>query len=376
MIAIVGAGPAGLALAYWLQRRNLPYRIFERAEIGHAWNNHYDRLHLHTLKQVSALPGLAMPANYPDFPSGKQFRAYLDQYARHFRLQIDTGVNIVAARATPEGWVIRSNRGIDHARILVAASGIWSKPYLPPLPGLDAFAGSVIHSAAYRNADPYPGQRVLVVGVGNSGSEIAVDLSIRGVETGIAVRSGAAFVPYPTSAVQMELLAWLFRTLPRQAGEWLLRRVRRDFSHVGLALPPGMLIDAYPVVGYQLPQALAASRIRRYAAVVQVQGKEVHFADGQVQPFDAIILATGYRPALDFVATELDFDAQGQPRLDSAGRSLRQERLYCIGYDYPTTEGWLQAIGRSTHRAAAAIAADYAALPPVQPAQRALAQSQ
>ncbi len=359
MIIVAGGGPAGLALAYYLQRNQVPYRVLERADIGHAWNNHYDRLHLHTLKQVSALPGLAMPADYPQFPSARQFQAYLTEYARHFDLPVETGVEVLSARHNGAGWLIHTGRGLVRAQGLAATTGIWSRPHRPQFPGMETFPGTIMHASLYRNAANFQGRRVLVVGVGNSGSEIAVDLSEQGVETAIAIRSGAVFGPYPQSAALMDGLAWLFRTLPRPAGERLLRRARRDFSHLGLAPPPGMLIDAYPVVGYALPQALAAGRLRRYPALAQIVGEQVYFAGGQVRAFDAIIMATGYRPALDFVAGELDFDAQGHPRLDAAGRSLRQPRLYCVGYTYPTTAGWLQSLGRVARRAAAAIAADY-----------------
>jgi cation diffusion facilitator CzcD-associated flavoprotein CzcO len=373
LIIIVGGGPAGLALAYYLQQNHVPYRVLERAEIGHAWNNHYDRLHLHTLKQVSALPGLAMPADYPPFPSARQFQAYLAGYARHFDLQVETGVEVLSARHNHTGWLIHTNRGVEQARFLVAATGIWSRPYLPLLPGQEMFPGSIIHASDYRNAATYRGRRVLVVGAGNSGSEIAVDLSEHGVETAIAIRSGLVFVPYPRSAAVMDGLAWLFRTLPRPAGDQLLRRARRDFSHLGVALPDGKLIDAYPVVGYALPRALAAGRVQRFSELVQLLGDQAVFVDGRQHIVDDIILATGYRPALDFVTGELDFAAQGHPRLDAAGRSLRQPRLYCVGYDYPATEGWLQALGRVTRRAAAMIAADYRragrALPAATPLQ-------
>lgn len=350
MIIIVGAGPAGLAMAAELTRRGLPCRVIERGQAGESWYHHYDRLRLHTLKQVSALPGLSMPSDYPDFPSRAQFLAYLRQYARHFALPIAEGVDLRRADVEAGRWVLRTSSGILEASALVMATGIWSAPVRPRLPGDERFAGPILHSRDYRNPQPFRGQRVLVVGAGNSGAEIAVDLAEHGIETGIAVRSGVAFVPRPRSAAAMRLAAWGLRTLPAPLAARLLRR--RDFRHLGLPLPPGSPLDHYPVVGYELPQAVVAGRITVYPELERLEAGVAHFRDGRSAPFDAIILATGYRPALDPVAHLLDYDTGGRPLLDRYWRLWTNPRLVCIGYTYPTTEGWLQALGRVVRTAA------------------------
>lgn len=348
-IVVVGAGPAGLAVAYNLARRGLASRVLERGRVGEAWRHHYDRLSLHTLKQVSALPGRPMPAAYPRFPSRAQFLAYLEEYARHFELPVDEGVELRRAEFDSRRWWLDTSRGALEAAILVMATGIWSAPVRPPIPGEERFGGPIIHSRDYRNPQPFQGRRVLVVGAGNSGSEIAVDLAEHGVETAISVRSGVAFVPEPRSAVAMRLAASLLRTLPRPLAERLLRR--RDFHHLGLPLPPGSPLDHFPVVGYELPEAVAARRVTVYPALEALEQAAAHFADGRVASFDAMILATGYRPALDPVAHALTFDGEGRPLLDRFGRAAAHPRLVCVGYTYPTTEGWLQAIGREAERA-------------------------
>jgi len=185
VIIVIGAGPAGLAMAYGLQRRGLAYRVLERERVGAAWTHHYDRLHLHTLKGVSGLPGLPMPAHYK----------------------------------------------------------------------------------------------------------------------------------------------------------------------LGLPLPPGSPLDHFPVVGYELPQAVAAGRVATYGALVRLSPGMAHFADGCAAPCDAVILATGFRPALDVVAHTLELNVRGRPRLDRRWRAVGNPQLVCVGYSYPTTGGWLQAIGRVAHEA-------------------------
>jgi cation diffusion facilitator CzcD-associated flavoprotein CzcO len=354
-IIVVGAGPAGLAVAYELARRGLQYRLLERGQVGEAWRHHYDRLHLHTLKQVSALPGRPMPAAYPRFPSRAQFLAYLEQYARHFELRVDEGVELRRAAFDGRSWRLDTSREELEASILVMATGIWSAPVRPVIPGEERFGGPIIHSRDYRNPQPFHGQRVLVVGAGNSGSEIAVDLAEHGVETAITVRNGVAFVPEPHSAMAVRLAAWLLRTLPRPLAGRLLRR--RDYRHIGLPLPPSSPIDHFPVVGYELPETVVAKRLTVYPALEGLERGAAHFADGRTASFDALILATGYRPALDPVAHALTFDSEGRPLLDRYGRAATNPRLLCVGYTYPTTEGWLQAIDRVAKRAVKGIVA-------------------
>lgn len=355
MIIIVGAGPAGLATAYYLQQRGLPYRVLERGTVGYAWQNHYDRLHLHTLKQVSALPGLPMPRSYPPFPSGAQVQRYLDLYARHFALRIERGVTVQQARLGNGRWQIATNQGMLCGDTLGVATGIWSTPVCPTLGGEAAFGGLILHSSVYRNAAPFRGQRVLVVGAGNSGAEIAVDLSEHGVTASIAIRSGVTFVVKPRSALAMRSAAWLLRKLPRVLGERLLQAARRDYSAI-ISQTPGSPLDAFPVVDYALPEAVNAGRVAVYGGIERFVAGGARFNDGQTAPFDAVIMATGYRPSVDFLNGQLALDIHGQPLVNRHWQAINNPQLFCVGFWYPTTEGWLQAIGRVAREAVDGIA--------------------
>lgn len=359
MIIVIGAGPAGLATAYYLQQYNLPYKVLEKHTVGYAWQNHYDKLHLHTLKQVSALPGWPMPDDYPAFPSAAQHLAYLQTYSRHFKLNIQEQTEVIDATYN-QGWQLKTNQGLEYANALVIATGIWSTPYRPEFEGEAQFSGEILHARDYRNPQPFQGQRVLVVGAGNTGTEIAVDLSMHGVEASIAIRTGVDFVPYPTSMPIVQAAAWFFRNVPRPVGEWMLSKLRKDFSHLGLQSAPGAHIDAYPVVGYELPEAVEAGQVKLYnQAIDSFTTEGVRFGDGQEAPFDAVILATGYRPTLSFVNGDLELSAEGKPVLDRHWRSTRNPHLYCVGFDYPATEGWLQAIGRVTKQAVNSLRGDF-----------------
>lgn len=345
MIIIIGAGPAGLATAYHLQQRGLPYCVLEKETAGATWSKHYDSLSLHTFKEVSALPGLPMPASYPPFPTGQQVHHYLQAYAHHFALNVEDGVEVYHADYGPAGWRLTTSAGERCGTTLIIATGIWQTPVYPDLPGQPTFTGHLSHAATYRNPAPFASQRVLVVGAGNSGSEIAVELNRAKVKTSVAVRGGVPFVPYPHSPLAMRLIGWFFRHIPEAVGEYILRQVRRDFSHLGLPNPTSH-IKTYPVVGFDLPEAIAAGEVTCYPALTAFTPNQACFADGRVAPFEAVIFATGYRPTIQCVAHELEIKPNGWPRLHN-GQSTRNPHLYCIGFTYPTTEGWLQAIGRA-----------------------------
>lgn len=358
MIAIIGAGAAGLAVARELQVRGINPTLFEADTIGHVWGRHYDRMHLHTMKQVSGLPGMDMPPAFPDFPSGEQVTDYLRTYRDRFHLDVRTGVSVHGAQWDGSSWRLDTTDGPVSADIVVAATGIWSSPWRPEIDGLASFAGQVIHSSEYQNRNSIEGDQVLVIGVGNSGSEIAVELATAGLDVAVSVRSGALFVPRPTSVSISRASAYLLRTLPPQFANVALRAVRRDHADIGLPLPPTCPIDTYPVVGFDLPNAVRAGHVIVVPEVASVQADRVVFVDRNERVVDSIVLATGFRPALSWLHSDLlDLRADGTPVLDASNRSLRNQHLYCVGFDYPNTEGWLQAIGRVAVATADAIAA-------------------
>ena len=353
MILIVGAGPAGLATAYYLQQRGLPFRILEQEAAGATWRHHYDHLHLHSLKEVSALPGLPMPEDYPPFPSGEEVAEYLAAYAAHFDFPVERGVRVTDARYE-DGWQLATTKGRFEGDVLVAATGIWSTPHRPHFLGEERFAGRILHSRDYKRPDPFTGQRVLVVGVGNSGSEVAVGLSRQGVKTDIAVRSGVRMVPYPSSEKGTRAISWLLRHLPEGVANRLLNLFQRDFSELGLPLPERPVIDVYPVVGFGLADEVKAGRIGVKPGLSHFSDEGVHFEGGQTESYDTVILATGYRPSLGFLEG-VDTDEKGLPKLEGT-RSAQNPNLFCVGYHYPTNEAWFQALPRVAKTAAAEIA--------------------
>src|SRR4051794_31111103 len=148
-VVIVGAGPAGLAVAACLRQTGVPFLLLEQSDrVGAAWHRHYDRLHLHTHKRWSALPYAPFPPKYPAYPSRQQFVDYLEAYTRRFQLEPRLGERVAAARFVEDWWQITTDRAAYRARQLVIATGQAGTPKLPYWPGQEDFTGRILHSSA------------------------------------------------------------------------------------------------------------------------------------------------------------------------------------------------------------------------------------
>ena len=204
---IVGAGPAGLAVAGRLRQAGLEFAVIEKSDrVGDAWHRHYDRLHLHTVKQLSHLPGLDFPEHYPRYVPRKELADYYTRYADVFSIEPMFGEEAEEILPAGDRWLTRTQHGLeissDH---VVVATGLNRVPQTPNDEGKDGFAGRWIHARDYREPGPFAGQGVLVVGMGNTGAEIALDLSEAGVDSTISVR-GPRGIPWIISSATSTIL--------------------------------------------------------------------------------------------------------------------------------------------------------------------------
>jgi indole-3-pyruvate monooxygenase len=362
---IVGAGPAGLASAACLKRRGIDVLVLEAGpSLAHSWRHHYDRLHLHTVKQQSHMPGLPFARELPRYPSRADVVAYLEAYAAQFAIAPRTGEAVLRVRADRGGFIVESAHATYQARAVVMAAGLNRMPNPERLPEQDRFRGAVIHSRDYRNADRFAGQRVLVVGAGNTGAEIALDLAEHGARPTLALRSPVNIVPRDFLGMPTQLTAIRSRRLPIKLRDAIGRLVSRlafgDLARHGLprsAFGPLTSIEQrrrVPIIDVGTVAAIKRGDIAVKPAVARFTESGAVFADDSVADFDAVVLATGYRPALgEILDVSGVLDDQGYPHDWRAGGAC--PNLFFVGYTQPAT-GLLRQIGIDAEAAAAAIA--------------------
>ena len=341
---VIGGGPAGLATSQQLAARRIPHRVLERGDVvGYTWANLYDSLRLHTGKHLSSLPGLGFPPSAPMFVPRALFWEYLRDYAQRFGLPVETGCQVSGAEYGDGRWLVRADGREFEAGALVIASGIVANPRRPHFAGMDRFAGRLLHSVEYRRPDAFVGRRVLVVGVGNSGAEIGSEIARAGGTVTLAVRSGANVVPLTLLGLPIQYISFWVRKLPRRLQDVLVGGVAKltDLRRGPPVLPrPGYSpLDAIPVIGFHLVDAIKAGLVRLRGGVTGFTEDGARFADGAFAPFDDVILATGFAPALDFLGDAVRRDAKGFALRDDRVTSADQPHLFFVGHNYDATGG-------------------------------------
>jgi putative flavoprotein involved in K+ transport len=278
-VLVVGAGPAGLAVAASLGRRGVEALVVDRGSaVGDSWRARYDRLHLHTPRVQSGLPGLPIPKRFGRWVARDDMVRYLGDYAAHHRIEPRFGTTVRRLDRDGDGWRVTTGDGDLHARHVVFASGFNCDPVLPPWPGADSFPGDLMHASAYANPEPFRGKDVLVVGAGNTGAEIAADLAEGGAASvRLAVRTPPNVIPRQLGPVPITLLgisldytpAWLADPLNRV----LQRRFVGDLTSYGLpAAPQGVVAQqratgVTPTIDVGLVAQLKAGRVTPVAAL-------------------------------------------------------------------------------------------------------------
>jgi putative flavoprotein involved in K+ transport len=343
---VIGAGPGGLSAAAVLKRRGYQPVVFERGAIGEFWRGQYDRLHLHTIRWLSNLPGLHFPRREGKWVSRDGVVAHLERYAAHYHLDVRTGVEVRRIDRSPDGWRIDASAGRFDAWAAVVATGYNRVPIEPTWPGCDQFPGGIALGARYKNAAPYRGRDVLVVGIGNTGGEIAVDL----VEGG----AGKVWISYRTppnlttrdGPIPPPLLGIVLRFFGASAefGDRLMGRLQRmgglnDLSEYGLPPAPRGVVtqmlrdDVIPIIDVGMIPLVKQRRITPVPAVERIEGKEIVLADGTRLAPDAVIACVGYRRGLEQLVGHLGIlNERGKPIVFGGDAIANAPRLYFVGF--------------------------------------------
>jgi indole-3-pyruvate monooxygenase len=363
---VVGAGPAGLASAACLTRRGIQVTVLEAgASTGNSWRNHYDRLHLHTVKQHSSLPGLPFPDDVGRYPSRAQVVDYLERYAAHFGIAPRSGERALRVRSADGVIAVDSDRGQHVAATVVVATGRNRVPNPDRMPEQERFRGTIVHSAHYKTGGAFRGRRALVVGAGNSGAEIALDLLESGATPTLAVRTPVNVVPLQFLGMPMQVTSIRLRKLPTKMADAIGRSASRlsfgNLSRYGLprpALGPLSSIKLrgrIPLIDVGTIAAIKQGAIAVKPGVQHMTEAGAVFADGSEAPFDVVVLATGFRPALaDIVEIPDALNDQGGPRDWKGGGAC--PGLYFVGFRDVST-GLLREIGIEAEAVAADVAA-------------------
>lgn len=383
---MIGASAAGLATATALRGRGRAFEILEAEDVVAAsWRRHYDRLHLHTPKVFSTLPGLAMPKSWPRYPARDQVVEYVELYQDRFDLRPHFGETVHRLARVDGTWEATTGNGVWRADNVVVATGRARVPVRPTWPGTDQYRGDLIHSSEFRNGDRWKGRPVLVVGFGNSACEQALDLVESGAKVHLAVRSAVNVLPRDFFGVLPVLaLGIVMRPLPTRVADalaWpLVRLTVGDVRKAGLKrLPYGPNTQiardhCVPLLDVGTMKQIKRGRITVHGDLARFTEDGVVFADGLQVALDAVILATGYRAAIgDFLAGwESVCDSSGTPtvsvaptahaglyfcgmRVSPAGmlREIRLEATRISAHiDQPQTQGHTLAVSRRSRHAA------------------------
>ncbi|GAA2071564.1 flavin-containing monooxygenase [Actinomadura alba] len=365
-VAVIGAGPAGLATAAALRARGVPSMVLEReTELAASWRGHYDRLHLHTVRWLSHLPGYRIPRQEGPWVSRDGVIRYLERYAAHHELEVRTGVRVDRVERDDRGWTLRSPTGDVRATAVVVATGYNHSPLQPNWPGREHFTGQLLHARDYRNGGPYRGRDVLVVGAGNTGAEIAVDLAEHGASrVRLAFRTPPYILRRSQFGIPTQLTAVLLRHVPAVVADRLAEPVRKmsvpRLHHKGLPDPgPGVYSRAargeIPVLDVGVVDAILAGRVEPVPALIGFDGAKVCLVDGTAIDPDVVVVATGYRRGLEPLVGHLGvLDGLGLPLAHGARTHHAAPHLHFLGYTNPAS-GMFREIAIDARRIAAAL---------------------
>jgi hypothetical protein len=343
-VCVVGAGPAGLSLARAFLAQGIPLDVYERhGDVGGLWDQAnpgspvYDSAHFISSKSQSHFHDFPMPEDYPDYPSHRHVLAYMRSFADAYRLRehirFDTGV----ASAVPEGglWKVALSTGeVRSYASLVCANGTNWHPVMPSYPGV--FAGEMRHTQTYRSAEELRGKRVLIIGAGNSGADIACDAARTAAKAFISVRRGYHFIPKHIFGKPADVFAAEAPPMPRWLEQRvfgvLLRLLNGDVSRYGLPRPDHRIFETHPILNTQVLHFLAHGDLQAMPDVERFAGRSVHFKDGRTEEIDLVLCATGYDWGIPYVPKD-QFRWKGhRPDLYMAMFSRENPRLYVMGF--------------------------------------------
>jgi putative flavoprotein involved in K+ transport len=364
-LVIVGAGSAGLATGALLRRAGLEPVLLEAGpEPGAAWRERYDRLHLHTPRLLSGLPGRRIPRRFGRWVARDDLLEYFHEYADAERLDVRTNTRVERIESDGDAWRLETAQGPLRAGAVIVATGYNGRPFVPDWPGRGGFAGELVHSSQYLNPQPYRDRDVLVVGAGNSGAEIATDVADGGAaRSRLSVRTPPQIIRRATAGIPAQLIGIAIRRVPPSWVDPISKAQRRlsipDLAAQGLPRPELGVRTSFittgttPVLDVGIVDAVRRGRVEVVAAVDRFDGTDVLLADGSRIDPDVVIAATGFRAGLDELVGHLGIlDGHGLPVATDGEPAL--PGLWFVGFK-PTLGGQLRDGSIAARSVAAAV---------------------
>jgi Flavin-binding monooxygenase-like len=358
-VCIVGAGSSGITACQVLAARGVPFDCFEKGStIGGNWryendngqSSAYRSLHINSARKLMSFKAFPMPEDYPDYPSHWQIAKYFDDYVEHFGLRggIRFRTEVVAVQPADGEWDVTTedadgNRTTERYRAVLVANGHHWDPRWPepPFPGAEDFAGEQIHAHHYREPDVLVGKRVLVLGIGNSAVDIAVESSRIADATFLAMRRSAHVLPKflggkPVDEAAPPVASRLPRSVQRLFMSRLLKVAVGDMTDYGLPEPDHKLLEAHPTVSSELLPRLGHGDIAVRPNIDRFTGdRTIRFVDGSEEEIDLVIYCTGYRITFPFLAEDVFAAEENRMPLYRRVASIENPGLYFIGFVQP-----------------------------------------
>ncbi|MEH6389091.1 MAG: NAD(P)-binding domain-containing protein [Pseudomonas profundi] len=356
MYAVIGAGPMGLAAARNLQKLGIPFTGFDlHSDVGGLWdidNPHstlYETAHLISSKRMTEFKEFPMADDVAHYPHHSALKTYFRDFASHFGLRrhYEFSTRVLSVEPAGAQWEVTTERdGQQQARLfdgVLIANGTLHKPNMPALPG--DFAGELMHSSDYRTPDVFKGKRVLIVGCGNSGADIAVDAVHHAQSVDISLRRGYYFVPKFIKGRPVDTLGGkvkLPRALKQRVDGAMIRMVIGKPSDYGLPDPDYRLYESHPVINSLILHHLGHGDIHARRDISKVSGKQVTFADGESKEYDLILMSTGYLLDYPFIMRQhLNWPAsQDAPQLYMNVFHPEHDNLFMMGMIEAAGLGW------------------------------------
>jgi dimethylaniline monooxygenase (N-oxide forming) len=385
-VCIVGAGSSGLTACQVLGARGIPLDCFEKGSmIGGNWryendngtSSAYRSLHINSARKLMSYKAFPMPEDYPDYPSHWQVAKYFDDYAERFGLRekITFNTEVVAAEPTGEGWEVTikgpdGEQGTESYRAVLVANGHHWQPRWPepPFPGADAYEGEQMHVHHYREPDMLEGQRVLVLGIGNSAVDLAVESSRIAKKTFLAMRRGAYVLPKflggkPIDEASPPISTYLPMSVRRFFMNRLLKMTIGEMTDYGLPKPDHKLLEAHPTVSSELLPRIGHGDIAVKPNLDCFRGgRTVRFDDGSEEEIDLVVYCTGYKIEFPFLGEGVFVAQDNRMPLYKRAVSVENPGLYFLGFVQPL--GPIMPIAEAQSEWIADLLTEGAALPP------------